>query len=133
MSYAPIVITLQKKNESDDILKITPNAQKSGFDVVLRQHTIGNFVTMYIEQFDIVNYLQRFLVPLTLDDDGYDYVQFDCAGYSSVVLKTSKVETYFPILSAQILAHLANWPLETLIPSKNFAEVSYERVRNPVY
>jgi len=122
MSFAPIVITFQKKNADDDILKITPNSGSYGFDVLFDQNTIGNKVSLYIEQYDITTYLFRFLKPLALDENGYDFVQIDCPGYSSVVVKTANIERYFPILSAQILSHLASWPVEKL-KSKNFRDV----------
>ena len=133
MNFAPIVITLQKKNAADDVLKITPNPNSSVFDVVFEQNTISNRVMLTVEQYDISNYLLRFLKPLAFDETGYDFVQVDCPGYSSIILRTANVENYFPILNSQVLAHLACWPTEKLTHCKNVRDVSIDEPNNTRY
>jgi len=107
---ARIIITLQKKYTEDDVLTFFPTNE--GFDVEFVQRTIGNKVSMYIVQEEVTGYLGRFLKSVTLDDGGCDFVQIDCPGYPTVMLKIANVERYIPILLEQIGAQMNNWPQE---------------------
>jgi hypothetical protein len=110
---ARIIITLQKKYTEDDVLTFYPTNE--GFDVEFVQRTIGNKVSSYIVQEEVTGYLCRFLKSVTLDDGGCDFVQIDCPGYPTVMLKIANVERYIPILVDQIEAQMNNWPLESKI------------------
>lgn len=111
MNHAHLIITLQKKYTEDDVL--TLYVTNEGFDVEFNQRTIGNKVSMYIDQQEVTGYLSRFLRTLTLDDGGCDFVQIDCPGYPTVMLKITNVERYIPLLVEQMEAQMANWPRET--------------------
>lgn len=108
---ARIIITIQKKYTEDDVLTFYP--ANEGFDVEFVQRTIGNKVSMYIVQEEVTGYLCRFLKSVTVDDGGCDFVQIDCPGYPTVILKIANVERYIPILVEQVGAHMNNWPVES--------------------
>ena len=108
---ARIIITLQKKYTEDDVL--TLYVTNEGFDVEFVQRTIGNKVSTYMVQEEVTGYLSRFLRTLTLDDGGCDFVQIDCPGYPTVMLKITNVERYIPLLVEQIEAQMNNWPMES--------------------
>jgi hypothetical protein len=118
MSYSPIVLILQKTGVADDVLKITPNSQASGFDVVFDQHTINVSNVLYVEQSEITSYIYRFFKSVAMDEDSCEFVQIDCPAYPTVLLTPKKLDNYFPILREQILTLLKGWPAETKLTKK---------------
>ena len=112
MSYAPIIITLQKSQCEDDVLKITPSSDASGFNVKFVQKTINLVTHLYVEEDEITNYMYHFFQSVALDERGCEYVQIDCPGFPSVIKGVDTVQKYFPVLCGQIDAIFASWPEE---------------------
>ena len=127
MSYAPIVVILQKSDCEDDRLTVTPN-DANGFDVKFVQNTINLVTKLYVDEDEITNYLYHFFQSLALDERGYEYVQIDCPGFPSVIKGVDTVQKYFQVLCGQIDSIFASWPEEkTLTDQKHHAarRVSY--------
>jgi len=112
MSYAPIVIILQKSDCEDDRLTLTPNPDANGFDVKFVQKTINLVSYLYVEEDEVTNYMYYFFQSLALDERGYEYVQIDCPGFPSVIKGVDTIQKYFPVLCGQIDSILASWPEE---------------------
>ena len=112
MSYAPIVVILQKSDCEDDVLTLTPSPDASGFDVKFVQNTINLITRLYVEEDEITNYMYHFFQSLALDERGYEYVQIDCPGFPSVIKGVDTVQKYFSVLCGQIDSIFASWPEE---------------------
>jgi hypothetical protein len=118
MSYAPIVVILQKSGCEDDVLTLTPSPDASGFDVKFVQNTINLITRLYVEEDEITNYMYHFFQSLALDERGYEYVQIDCPGFPSVIKGVDTVQKYFSVLCGQIDSIFASWPEEEKLSDK---------------
>ena len=111
---AAIKIVFITYGKPDDKLLICPERKGLGFTSTYTQDSTGSRVIHYVSNTDLIPYIERVFTRLSFDEARPDFVQFDCPGYSSVVLKTQNVYGYFEILKEQIASLQNRWPREVI-------------------
>ncbi len=112
---AAIHFCLVKDNRPDDTLLIKPSVHSlRGFTAKYTQNSNATQVEHELANTELMPYINRLFTSMMYDIHRYDSVQIDCPGYSSVVLKTTNVLSYLPILSSQIDSLQNIWPLESI-------------------
>jgi hypothetical protein len=111
---AAIKIVFITHGKPDDKLLICPERKGLGFTSTYTQDSTGSRVIHYVSNTDLIPYIERVFTRLSFDEARPDFVQFDCPGYSSVVLKTQNVYGYLEILKEQIVSLQNRWPREVI-------------------
>jgi hypothetical protein len=111
---AAIVFVFHTRNKPDDTLLIRPDSHSLGFNATFTQHSVGSQVVHHVPNTDLIPYIDRVFTRLSFDEQRPDFVQIDCPGYSSVILKTYRVQSYLSILTEQIQSLQNRWPREVL-------------------
>ena len=110
---ARILLICQKNGMQDDILTISPDTDSTGYNVRFDQKTIMNTTDTYMENKELAPYLYRFFRSIETDMVPYDCVQIDSPTFPTVVITSSNLLAYYPVLVDQIQSIQTNWPTET--------------------
>ena len=121
---AAIKIVFMTRGKPDDKLLICPERKGLGFTATYTQDSTGSKVVHYVSNTDLLPYIERVFTRLSFDEVSPDFVQFDCPGYSSVVLKTQNVYGYLSILKEQIVSLQNRWPREVIGERKPVSTLS---------
>jgi len=112
--YSPLIITLQKTDNPDDILTIVPAESNDGYSGMFAQPSLSNGHIFHLESQEMLPYIANFFAAIQYDTAGCDCVQIDCPAYPSVILERSNVSNYLPILLDQLRNLKSEWPVEFL-------------------
>ena len=112
-NLAAVHFFFQKHDANDDTLVIRPR-KGTGFRCVYTQNSIATRTEFDIQNNDLYAYIDRVITGMQFDEQQCDYVQIDCPGYSSVVLRLENVPAYLSTLYAQLQSLQNQWPYDVV-------------------
>jgi len=112
-NLAAVHFFFQKHGTNDDTLVIRPR-KGTGFRCVYTQNSIATRTEFDIQNNDLYAYIDRVITGMQFDEQQCDYIQIDCPGYSSVVLRLENVPAYLDTLYAQLQSLQNQWPYDVV-------------------
>ncbi len=96
---------------TDDILRIVKLGENTVRTVYTEKSSDGSMVdTNHFNYQQLIGYLYRIFLLLTLDDDPFAYVNLSVPGYPIVLLKVEELRKHMQNILEVILSTCCQWP-----------------------
>jgi len=110
-----IKVIMQRDDQKDDILTITPDLESDSFFVKYLQHDISPVpIQTQIDADDITDYIESFFESLLMDEDDAapTHIQVDVPAFPSFVVQRWNLDPHeiANLLDVKIAAIYDNWP-----------------------
>jgi hypothetical protein len=112
------MIYLQKDYTKDDVLVIRPDEDSNGYYATFTQGEVGNVTERYIQNRDLMSYVDMFFQSVVNDEARCDKIQIDCPSFPTAIVDPDDIYDYLDTFEDQVDSLQDVWPTESTVKRK---------------